>query len=302
MIKTLRITGIIAAVLAAVFIVFPAVFGISSDKQSEQFLSSAGVIEKFNEAKGDRKKRSESQVSPLVKQANAFALYLNPPPKPKERAVSPEQTVPRRPPTVSPKFRLIGTSCYMLHPELSMALIDEPGKGFRWVRQESSVGHLIIEQVKDGAVVVRDGKGTFELTAERQERRSLVKGAPRRETGAGATSGIPPQMSDEEEGAAWAEKIFAELEAMQESIGSGEIDSEPSDEESEALMEKSISDLKSMRISSKEAKRLDHLGKELSVDEAPEDAKGVGADPNRARDRRAKRQASLRDPNRAERK
>jgi len=81
MIKTLRITSFVAVILAVVFFVFPVIFGVRGDEQVEQFLSSPGVIEKFSKAKGDKDRRSESQISPLVKEAQAFALYLNPPPK-----------------------------------------------------------------------------------------------------------------------------------------------------------------------------------------------------------------------------
>jgi hypothetical protein len=61
---------------------------------------------------------------------------------------------------------------------LSLALIDEPGKGLHWVRQSSKVGHLLIEQIKDGLIVVKDGKGTFELEAEQKPEISLLEGAP----------------------------------------------------------------------------------------------------------------------------
>jgi hypothetical protein len=190
MIKTLRITSVVAVVLAVFFFVFPAVFSVRSDEQVEQFLSFPGVIEKFSKAKGDSDKRSESQISPLVKEAQAFALYLNPPPKPKKetRPIPKKTTTPRPQAPVSPKFKLIGVSYYASHPELSLALIDEPGRGTRWVRQSSKVSHLIIEQVKDGLVVVRDGKRTFELGPERREEKSLViKGSSSGRTGSKST-------------------------------------------------------------------------------------------------------------------
>jgi hypothetical protein len=191
MIKTLRITSFVAVILAVVFFVFPVIFGVRSDEQVERFLSSSGVIEKFSKAKGDKDRRSESQISPLVKEAQAFALYLNPPPKKKEpRPVRKRTTTPTPRPQgpVSPKFKLIGISYYASHPDLSLALIDEPGKGTRWVRQSSRVGHLIIEQVKDGLVVVRDDKRTFELKPKRREERSLViKGSSSGQTGSKST-------------------------------------------------------------------------------------------------------------------
>jgi hypothetical protein len=148
MIKTLRITSVLVVVLAAVFFVLPAVFGVRSDEGAEQFLSSPGAIENFRKAKGQKGVKSESQVSPLVKAAEAFALYLNPPkPKaPPPRATREKPGSPPRPRApVSAKFSLIGTSYYASRPELSLALIDEPGEGFRWVRQSSDVGHLVIE-------------------------------------------------------------------------------------------------------------------------------------------------------------
>ncbi|MFA5251878.1 MAG: hypothetical protein WC454_04760, partial [Phycisphaerae bacterium] len=138
MIKTLRITSIIAVVLAVFLFVLPAAFGFRGDKQTEQFLNSAGVIEKFKEARGDKIEDGQREISPLVKQAEAFALYLNPPPKPKaEPSATEAKREPRPAGPVAAKFRLIGTSRHVLQPELSLALIDEPGKGLYWVRQFS---------------------------------------------------------------------------------------------------------------------------------------------------------------------
>ncbi len=302
MIKTLRITSIVVVILAVVFFVFLAVFGVCGDEQTEQFLNSAGAIEEFNEARDDKGRKSESQISPLVKQAEAFALYLNPPPLEKLIAFD-KPSITRKPPSVSAKFELIGTSFYPLHPELSLALIDEPGKGLRWVRQSSEVGHLIIEQVKDGLVVVKDGKRTFELVAERPEKRSLVK-KPSGETapdliksalGKGATDiagNKAPQMSVEEEKAS-LKKAIDELKAVQADFESDKTDSKLSGEASAVLIEGLISNLeaKAMRISAEEARRLDHLGKEL---------KDVQLDPNRAKDDRTESDANLSEPNLSE--
>ena len=305
MIKTLRITSIIAAALAVVFLVFPAIFGVRSDEQTEQFLNSAGMIETFNKAKGKNSAKDESQISPLVKQAEAFALYLNPP-KPKKapptRRTDRPSIIPRPPAPVSPKFKLIGTSHYASHPELSLALIDEVGKGLRWVRQSSKLGHLIIEQVKDGLVVVRDGKRTFELVAERPEKRSLLKEPLSRATGskpilsasdkAGGriTGSRAPQRNVEEtaalqkEQAKLAEKIFAELEAMQADAESDKTYSEHAEENTA----KTKKDLESTRISTEEAKRLNHLGKKL---------KDVQQDPNQVKDDRTETDANLSEAN-----
>ncbi len=81
-----------------------------------------------------------------------------------------------RPPSVNAKFDLVATSYYASHPERSIALINQPGKGFSWVRQGGKVGHLIIEEVKDGAVLIRDGSKISELKAKRKPQKSLVRG------------------------------------------------------------------------------------------------------------------------------
>jgi hypothetical protein len=202
---------------------------------------------------------------------------------------------------VAAKFKLVGTSRYALHPELSLALIDEPGKGLYWVRQFSKVGHLIIEQVKDGLVVVRDGKNTFELVAERPEKRSLLKANS--SSGGRITGSKPPeidaevQMSAEEKEMTEAEmkKALAELDAMQAEeevakadVEVGETDSGPKAKEIAAAGKRSISDLETMRISAREARGLGRLGRRL---------KNVQREPNRAEDNRTKSDANLIEPN-----
>ena len=326
MIKTLRITSVVAAVLAVVFFAFSAVFGVRGDEQSGRFLDSAGVIEKFNKLRGQRSTKGRSQVSPLVKQAEAFALYINPPKPPPKRPEHPERPEKREPPgpigPVSTKFTLIGTIYYALHPELSLALIDEPGKGLHWVRQSGKVGHLIIEQVKDGLVVVRDGQRTSELAPERPAKISLLKGKgassgpakgwdPRatlpssigpkatsiRQTAGPAKatastissrhpSSRPPQMSAEESTA--LEKLMSELKAVRAGVRSDKTSSGHSDEEAKALMGKLLSGFRATRISDEESRRLDRLGKDLN---------GTTGDPNRPRSRKIERSKKSGEPN-----
>jgi hypothetical protein len=183
MIKTLRITSIIAAIAATVLLVLPAVYGVRSDPKIEAFLKSPGAVDKFTATKGQGPARGESQISPLVKQAADLGHYLNPPPPPPPKvqpgAAPQGPAVPAPPAPVAVKFNLIATSYYASHPEKSFVLIDEPGKGLHWVKQGSAVGHLTIETVKDGAVIVRDGQRTSEMTVKVQESwRKLLKNPP----------------------------------------------------------------------------------------------------------------------------
>ena len=318
MIKTLRITSIVAAVLAVIFLVFfvfPVVFGGYSDEYLESArggLDSPGVIERFNKTVGNKAKTGQNEISPLVQQAGAFALYLNPPPK-TPRVATGRTTGITPGPAVTPQFKVLGTSYYKGQPELSLALIDEPGKGLHWVRQSSKVGHLLIVQVKDGLIVVKDSKGTFELEAEQKPEISLLEGAPgasgrtgdssktgassRARSTAGAKSTLPPSgraitgvagarsKAPQPRGIA-EEKEFQELveklRQIQRSFKSDKTGSGPSTKEKAALMDKVISEFKSMqssRLSDAERKHLNNLGKELK--KVLEQSESTGLEENR---------------------
>jgi hypothetical protein len=273
MIKTLRITTIIVAVLAVVFFALPAAFGFRGDKQIEQFLNSAGVIEGFKEAKGEKSGDNQHEISPLVKQAEAFALYLNPPPKSTPAPSAPGvKSEPRPAGPVAAKFNLIGTSRHVLQPELSIALIDEPGKGLYWVRQSGKVGHLIIEQIRDGVVVVRDGQNTFELVAERPEKRSLVKAStspissnsPSPSSGR-ITSELPPG----------APVLAAQATAKEVQVGAEE------KEMTEADIKKMMAELDAMQMSAEEKEKvIAEMRKVVADPNAKEEAASGAAKPD----------------------
>jgi hypothetical protein len=258
----------------------------------EQFLNSPSVIEKFNMAMGNKAKTSVSRSSPLVQQATSFALYLNP--KPEEPSAVRDKggiTPPSLPTT--PKFRVVAISYYEVQPELSLALIDEPGKGLHWVRQSSRVGHLVIEQIRDSLVVVKGDKGNFELPVEQRPEMSLLEGRTHAPKEAGGQTGFkstlttsgrtnaritrtrsrPPQQPLNTEKTAQLQELADELKKMQKSFRSDKTDSGASPEEKAAMMEKLISNFKSLRVSAEEAKKLGDLGKQL---------KDVREEPNRS--------------------
>ena len=317
MIKTLRITTIVAALLAVGFFAFPAVFGFRGDEQIEKFLKSPGVIEKFNKAKGVKSLKIGDQISPLVQQAMVFGLYLNPPPR--KAAPRPKTTPAARkqppvipePPRAPAKFTLIGTSFYAARPELSLAYINEPGKGFHWVRQGSTVAHLLIEQVKNGSIIVKDREQTVTLVAERTPKKSLIKGETTSKptttlpgASASITSSVPVQASAGQSAASALGKAGAgvgskpaaataappravphgtsrrppQISAAEQDTGLADFINElkttqASSTEEDAMLKEAIADLEAMRITTEEANRLDRLGKELNQ---------VQSDPNRA--------------------
>jgi hypothetical protein len=303
MIKTLRITGIIAAVLAGILFVFPVVFGVRSDKGVEQILNSSSVIEKFSKWKADKAERDDESAGggPLVKQAQAFALYLNPQ-QPKAGFTGPSAKVGPRGP-VAAKFTLIGTSFSAAHPEMSLAFIDEPGKGMNFVRQSSQVGYLVIEQIKDGLIVVRDGQRTFEMAVEKSpsfslpipavassvaspsqmEKDTIIKSSspsPMKKTTSRSISrsvsranmpSITGEKSSEsqlnEEQNAALERFIERLKTLEKNksdkIDYNEPNSADKSAEQDKQLEKIISDYQSERVSEEEANNLNDLGEEL---------------------------------------
>lgn len=286
MIKTLRITSILAAALAITivgFFVFRIVYGVQSDEKIKDFLSSPGVIEKFKKAEGNRSKTSSGQNPPLVQQAQAFSLYLNPP-------VSKNTQVGRNATNISaqlkttPKFPVIGISYYEGRPEMSMALIDEPGKGIHWVKQSTTVGHFFIEQIKNDLVIVKSGTETFKLAAERepsnsksppQSNSSSVSKKPDNTVTSRIRTPLPsrsrsiisrtptksPQPQENTDKSEKLEELYSKLKDIQ--ISSDKTDSELSEEERAKQIENIISNFKTSYVSPEEAEKLENLGEQL---------------------------------------
>jgi len=307
MAKAVRITSILMAALAVVLFTFPVVFGARSDEKKDDFFTSPSIIEKFKQANGVKSKDPKDQKSPLVVQAEAFALYLDPPPPPPPKtAVAPRTVAPAsiRPTTpevrpigpVSVKFTVMATSYYASRPELSFALIDEPGKGYRWIKPSQKIGHLLIEQIKAGVVIAKDGDRTVEILAEIKPTKSLLKGAATEplpgesglestlenliktentitkaespESGANGRittvranrrreSSTPVRAVDPQKEAEM-NKLMEELKAIQNKEG-GSADGASSAE----LMNKVISRLRGSSVDSEETKNLNRLGREL---------------------------------------
>ncbi len=307
MIKTLKITTIIAAVAAVLLLILPVVYGGREDAEVKEFLNSPGAVASFKQARSKQAGRGVDKVSPLVKQAEAFGNYLDPPApvsrkEPQQRRPTPpSRSEPRPPAPVAVKFDLIGTSFYASHPNLSLVLINEPGAGLRWLRQGNSVGHLVIEQVKDGAVVVRDGQRTFEMSVMKEQRPSLVKGdspqsqparSPRpAPTSAGKTTTgrtrtarssrritrpepepVAEPIGDEEKAA-----IDELIEQLRKTEGGSEQGDDESERQRQELMRQLLSGLGDMEVDGAEAEELGRLGEELNEQSQHDNQQG---DPN----------------------
>lgn len=298
MINVLRIISLIAAVLAGVFFVFPVIYGVDSDEQVKEFLKTPEVREKFENAADSRINRNKDLTSPLVKQARAFASYLNPKPTAKRSPTASKRSTIKSALPVTPKFKLRGTSYCENDPNMSLALIDEPGKGRHWVRPSSKVGHLLIEQIKDGLIVVQSSEETFELAIEESTVKS-VSPTPRRTSNQARFSPKLPvsskkpatisrpsttvslkQEPDENERDTRAKALIEKLRNLQKDTVSDKT-AGVDDKDKAARIERLISQYQSTRISPEEAKKLGNLGKTL---------KDAESDPNRTPSKKDKSQ------------
>jgi len=173
---------------------------------------------------------------------------------------------------------------------MSLALIDEPGKGRHWVKPSSKVGHLLVEQIKDGLIVVNGGQESFELAIEESSVKDLSTlsrktSSPARfkptvpVSGRSSSSYTKPsttvtktqEANEEEDREARAIALIEKLRNLQKSTVSDKnigVD----DKDKAARIEKLISQYQSTRIGPEEAKKLGNLGKTL---------KDAESDPNR---------------------
>lgn len=168
MVRALQTFSVLAVIFAGVVFVFLVVQQLQDVPEIGGY-PGLSIVEKFRQAGDLSNKDSHETLSPLVEQAEAFALYLNPP-KPQKPREAPaprsnlKQTISAiRPVKLTPKFTLMGTSYYRSRPEESMALVLEPGSGAHWVKQGAHLGHFVVEKVERGTIVYRDGDRLLEM-------------------------------------------------------------------------------------------------------------------------------------------
>ena len=172
MVRMLRILGVSAVFAAGGILALSASLWLQEDSQSEEIENRPSAIEQFR-MDADGRQSLDKKVPPLVAQAEAFSRHLNPP-KTAEKPPSPTRTAssapPVRPAAPAPRFKLRATSYYPNRPGKSMALIAELGSsegGERWVKEGTQVGHFVIQEIRRGAIVYRDGDNLREMAVER---------------------------------------------------------------------------------------------------------------------------------------
>lgn len=193
MLKTLRITSVIAVILAVSGVGMITVFGLKGDRDIQSYLDKPGIVDVLKKKTGDQDNKEEP-VSPLVNMAKAIALRLDPPPPPAPVTPPADKTPPRpvvtrEPPkpavTEPPRpkvqastlFSVLATVRCDSDPSKSMTLLQMTGNKQEWFRQGERVGHLDIQEVRDGSVVFsQDGRNPQEkFVPAKTQVKSLLK-------------------------------------------------------------------------------------------------------------------------------
>jgi hypothetical protein len=163
MIRALQALSIVALVSAGIVSVLCADQWLDRTPNAD-VRRGLSVVQEFKQAAG-RSKKSEQTVSPLIKQAEAFALYLHPPkpPPPIRKSAAAKSDLRQsvsvvKPPATTPKFTLLGTSYDRARPGESLALVSEAGREACWVKQGAHLGHFIVTEVKSGRIIYRQGE------------------------------------------------------------------------------------------------------------------------------------------------
>jgi hypothetical protein len=214
MIRTLQIISILALGTAGLTLTLCVTDSRREGSVTEQ-AGMSSAVERFMQGDGKGTTDGSNDLAPLIQQAQAFALYLNPPVRPasssgkeKDQLRQPVANDGReitsatraKPVSSSPKFELHGISYYRSDPQRSMALVYEPGGGRRWVRQGTQLGHLVVERIDSDSIVYREGAQTLVMAlaaCEVLERFAKVSGstsAPKQAVTVIQTKPAPPPM------------------------------------------------------------------------------------------------------------
>ncbi len=207
MVSTMRIASVAAVILAGVLLASVTGFAslktlnASNDEELSRILGAPSVVEKFRENQGDKAQSRQDAISPLVMQAEAFGLYLDPPVSAGEptRIARREREIPQRPVTpgiTTLRFDLLGTSYSPASQGECFAYIRlHDGKTTKWVRIGEMVGQMRIKEIRRDSVVCWDGsRDVTEFVPQRTDMSSSLEAGVSSVTA--ASSGVRPSAAD----------------------------------------------------------------------------------------------------------
>lgn len=299
MVNTLRITSVVAVLIASVLLVLVvgpkswlpealAKFAIGGDDEIGRILDAPGVVARLRESQGTQSQTRKEAMPPLVKQAEVFAGILTPP-KPVTPAGKTGTRVPsRRAPVIKPgptsaKFNLVGTAYSASDPEACFAYIRLADDTYQWVRKGDEVGHLQVKEIKNCSIICWDGHSDVEMVADptpetaslletsgASAAQSEVHAAPAR-SGDGRITGppVPRPWTPGRSAAKPNPNVRAKdrdrmeelVSRLRESAGAG---AAASPKDRAAMMKKLMAEFKSSRVGAEEAESVEDLGRELN--------------------------------------
>ncbi len=181
MVNTLRITSIVAVVVAGLvllLVVGPkglvpkvlASFALHSDEETQRIISEPGAVEQWRTRNGNSKPVDKDATPPLVQQAELLKDFLvpkKPPEPPVDRGPGRTPTRTTTPVVSSARFDLVGISYEPANPQGSFAYILIKGDNtYQWVQVGDEIGHYTVKEVKPDSVVCFDGKGDVEIAIQ----------------------------------------------------------------------------------------------------------------------------------------
>lgn len=299
MVNTLRITSVVAVLVASVLLVLVvgpksllpdvlARFAMGSDEEIGRILDAPGVVERFRENQGDRNQIRKEATPPLVKQAEVFAGIISPSKPVTPAAKADTRGGVRRAPVIKPvptsaKFNLVGTAYSASDPEASFAYIRLADDTYQWVRKGDEVGHLRVKEIKNCSIICWDGHSDVEMVAEPMPEtanaleasgasaaQSDVHIAPAQPADGRITGPpVPRPWAPSRPAAAPNPNLRAEdRDRMEELVGrireSASAGTAASPEDRAAMMKKLMAEFKSSRVGAEEAESVEDLGRELN--------------------------------------
>jgi len=199
MVVVVRIAGVLALVLSCLLFITSGIRLIGDDPQIARIHGMPSALARFKEASQGAAEPA-TVVPPVMVQAQALAAYLNRSTNPAPSPTLGSHASPR-PATPLEGLRLHATSYYLSQPDKSMALLSDPRsgrEGQRWVKTGGRLGSVVVQEVRPGAIVYRDGDQFREAAVEHGPGRpSLVRDVrdPKRDIaglGKVATADVPP--------------------------------------------------------------------------------------------------------------
>jgi hypothetical protein len=178
MVRTLRLFCVLVLVSVGVVTALCVALQMQGAPKVE-YNSEPSILERFKQADKRSERITEGALSPLVRQAESFALYLHSePPESDETSELTtdliEEISEPEPKRLKPKFKVIGTMYNRSKPEKSMALVSVPGKKPHWVKRGARLGHFIVEKIERGLIVYNDGDHSRNMAVDLKDSEQIA--------------------------------------------------------------------------------------------------------------------------------